>query len=231
MNTFRYFSSALFLSFMILQATCQKTPVAPVAEAATTDGTKKVKITTNEGTIVIRLYDATPLHRDNFIKLVSQNFYDDLLFHRVINEFMIQGGDPLSKNAQPGQVLGTGGSDMERIPAEFNKGLIHKKGVLAAARDGNPQKASSACQFYIVQGKKTSDADLNAIEQNRGIPYTAEQRNIYKTIGGTPFLDMNYTVFGEVESGLEVIDKIAVVSTDQNNRPINDIKMKIEIVN
>ncbi len=228
MNHFKYLSTILFFSVMLLQATCQKTPVA---EAASTEGTKKVKITTSEGTIVIRLYDATPLHRDNFIKLVSQNFYDDLLFHRVINEFMIQGGDPLSKNAQPGQFLGTGGMDMERIPAEFNKGLIHKKGVLAAARDGNPQKASSACQFYIVQGKKSTDQDLNAIQQNRGIPYTAEQRNIYKTIGGTPFLDMNYTVFGEVETGLEVIDKIAVVSTDQNNRPINDIKMKIEIVN
>lgn len=228
MNSFKYVSSVLFLSVMLLQATCQKTSVS---EAASTNGTKKIKLTTSEGVIVIRLYDATPLHRDNFIKLVSQNFYEDLLFHRVINEFMIQGGDPLSKNAQPGQFLGTGGSDMERIPAEFNKGLIHKKGVLAAARDGNPQKASSACQFYIVQGKKTSDADLSAIEQNRGIPYTAEQRNIYKTIGGTPFLDMNYTVFGEVETGLEVIDKIAVVSTDQNNRPITDIKMKIEIVN
>lgn len=196
-----------------------------------TSGKTKIKITTDKGVIVIRLYDATPLHRDNFIKLVKENFYDSLLFHRVINQFMIQGGDPTSKNAQPGQFLGNGGSDMERIPAEFNKNLIHKKGVLAAARDGNPQKASSACQFYIVQGKKSTDQELNAIEQNRGIPYTTEQRNIYKTIGGTPFLDMNYTVFGEVERGLEVVDKIAVVATDQNNRPINDIKMKIEIVN
>lgn len=194
-------------------------------------GKTKIKITTDKGVITVRLYDATPLHRDNFIKLVKENFYDSLLFHRVINQFMIQGGDPTSKNAQPGQFLGNGGSDMERIPAEFNKNLIHKKGVLAAARDGNPQKASSACQFYIVQGKKSTDQELNAIEQTRGIPYTTEQRNIYKTIGGTPFLDMNYTVFGEVERGLEVVDKIAVVATDQNNRPINDIKMKIEIVN
>jgi peptidyl-prolyl cis-trans isomerase B (cyclophilin B) len=211
-----------------MSASCQKTPVV---SDASTKWTKKVKVTTTEGTIIIRLYDATPLHRDNFIKLVSEKFYDDLLFHRVINEFMIQGGDPNSRNAQPGQFLGTGGSDMTRIPAEFNKDIIHKKGVLAAARDGNPQKASSACQFYIVQGKKITDQELNAIEQSRGIPYTAEQRNIYKTIGGTPHLDMNYTVFGEVESGLEVVDKIAAAATGAYDRPINDIKMKIEIIN
>ena len=228
MNIFKYLSSIFFFSLMLLQATCQKTQVHADSSIA---WTKKVKLTTDQGTIVIRLYDATPLHRDNFIKLVSQQFYDGLLFHRVISGFMIQGGDPNSKNAQPGEMLGMGGSDMERIPAEFNKTLIHKKGVLAAARDGNPQKASSACQFYIVQGKKSTDQDLSAIEQGRGIPYTAEQRNIYKTIGGTPFLDMNYTVFGEVESGLEVIDKIAATLTGQGDRPIKDIKMKIEIVN
>ena len=119
---------------------------------------------------------------------------------------------------------------MERIPAEFRPGLIHKKGVLAAARDGNPQKASSACQFYIVEGKVSSDAELNNLEMGKGIKYTAAQRDLYKTVGGTPFLDQDYTVFGEVESGLEVIHKIANVRADGANRPMGDIHMFIEIV-
>ena len=169
----------------------------------------RVKITTDSGVIIVKLYDSTPLHRDNFVKLVSQHFYDSLLFHRVIQGFMIQGGDPNSKNAQPGQMLGNGGGDMERIPAEFRQSLIHKKGVLAAARDGNPQKASSACQFYIVQGNIISDEQLNQFEMSIGMKYTPAQRLAYKTIGGTPMLDQNYTVFGEVISGLKVIDKIA----------------------
>jgi peptidyl-prolyl cis-trans isomerase B (cyclophilin B) len=190
----------------------------------------RIKLTTDSGIMVIRLYDSTPLHRDNFVKLVEAHFYDSLLFHRVINGFMIQGGDPLSKNAEPGVMLGSGGMDMERIPAEFNPRLFHKKGVLAAARDPNPEKASSACQFYIAQGKKYSDDELNMMEAQMGRKLSLEQRQAYKTIGGIPFLDMNYTVFGEVESGMEVIDKIASVPTAPGDRPMGDVRMKMEVV-
>lgn len=187
----------------------------------------RVKILTDSGTIVVRLYDETPLHRDNFIKLVREGFYKDLLFHRVIPGFMIQGGDPLSKNATPGQMLGGGGGDMQRIPAEFHPNLYHKKGALAAARDNNPEKASSACQFYLVDGKKLTDAELNMMENRLGIKYSEEQRAYYKNYGGTPFLDQNYTVFGEIESGIEVIEKIANAPRDQANRPTTDIRMQI----
>jgi peptidyl-prolyl cis-trans isomerase B (cyclophilin B) len=187
----------------------------------------RVKILTDSGTIVVRLYDETPLHRDNFIKLVREGFYKDLLFHRVIPGFMIQGGDPLSKNATPGQMLGGGGGDMQRIPAEFHPNLYHKKGALAAARDNNPEKASSACQFYLEDGKKLTDAELNMMENRLGIKYSEEQRAYYKNYGGTPFLDQNYTVFGEIESGIEVIEKIANAPRDQANRPTTDIRMQI----
>ena len=182
------------------------------------------------GVIVIRLYDATPKHRDNFVKLVKQGFYDSLLFHRIIQGFMIQGGDPLSKNAKPGEMLGMGGGDMERIPAEFNPQLIHKKGALCAARDGNPEKASSACQFYIVQGKPSANEELDMIGQQNGIKYTPEQKKIYNTIGGTPFLDMSYTVYGEVVSGIEVVDKIAAAEKEPGDRPKKDIRMKMELM-
>lgn len=187
----------------------------------------RVKISTDSGTIVVKLYDETPLHRDNFISLVRKGFYDSLLFHRVIPEFMIQGGDPGSKNAQPGTMLGGGGGDMQRIPAEFNSKLYHKKGALAAARDNNPSKASSACQFYLVQGKKVTDGELTMMEGRLGIKYTDEQRKVYTTEGGTPFLDQSYTVFGEIESGLEVVEKIVGAQKDGANRPVNDIRMQI----
>ena len=190
----------------------------------------RVKIVTDSGTMIVKLYDSTPLHRDNFVKLVKQGFYDSLLFHRVIAGFMIQGGDPLSKNAPARTMLGNGGGDMQRIPAEFRPNLIHKRGALAAARDGNPQKASSACQFYIVHGRQSSDAELNQLELGKGIKYSEEQKNMYKTIGGTAMLDMDYTVFGEVESGLEVIDKIASVSKDGSNRPFGDVRMHMEVL-
>jgi cyclophilin family peptidyl-prolyl cis-trans isomerase len=194
------------------------------------DNSIKVKITTDSGIIVVKLYDSTPLHRDNFVKLVKAGFYDSLLFHRVISNFMIQGGDPNSKNAQAGVMLGGGGGDMERIPAEFNPALFHKKGTLCAARDGNPEKASSACQFYIVQGNKMTDEQLDGLDMQRTVKYTPEQRNIYKTIGGTPFLDMNYTVFGEVIKGMNVIDKIASVQKGQADRPVGDVRMKMEVI-
>ncbi|MBX2938856.1 MAG: peptidylprolyl isomerase [Ferruginibacter sp.] len=187
----------------------------------------RVQISTDSGTIVVKLYDETPLHRDNFIKLVRQGFYDSLLFHRVIPEFMIQGGDPTSKNAQPGTMLGGGGGNMERIPAEFHPNLYHKKGALAAARDNNPAKASSACQFYLVQGKKFTDGELSMIATRTGKTFSDEQRKMYTTVGGTPFLDQDYTVFGEIESGLEVVDKIVSAQKDGANRPLTDIRMQI----
>jgi cyclophilin family peptidyl-prolyl cis-trans isomerase len=206
--------------------------VKPLADgySQANDKSIKIKITTDSGVILIRLYDSTPLHRDNFVKLVESKFYDSLIFHRVIKNFMIQGGDPQSKTAQPGQMLGNGGGDMERIPAEFNRSLIHKRGTLCAARDGNPAKASSACQFYLVQGNIMSDQDLDGLEMRLGYKYTPAQRMAYKTYGGTPFLDQDYTVFGEVISGLKVIDKIASVQIGQGDRPVADVRMKMEVV-
>ena len=194
------------------------------------DNSIKVKITTDSGVIVVKLYDSTPLHRDNFAKLVKAHFYDSLLFHRVISGFMIQGGDPFSKNAAPGAMLGNGGGDMARITAEFKPSLFHKKGTLCAARDGNPEKASSACQFYIVQGNIYTDQQLDGFDMQRAVKYTAEQRLAYKTIGGTPMLDTQYTVFGEVIMGLNVIDKIASVAKGNADRPVGDVRMKMEIV-
>ncbi len=195
-----------------------------------------VGITTPYGVIVVKLYDSTPLYRDNFIKLVKDKFYDSLLFHRVIDGFMIQGGDPTSKNAPDSVQLGGGEAPGERIPAEINVNYFHKKGALAAARDNNPEKASSNCQFYIVQGKPVSDTDLNAMEcQIRNekplFSYTDAQRKVYNTLGGTPFLDQNYTVFGEVMKGMEVIDKIAKLPRDSNDRPLQNVMMKMKMLN
>ena len=207
-----------------------KSKTKTVAVKNVIDKSTKIKIVTDSGTIIVKLYDSTPLHRDNFVKLVKEGFYDSLMFHRIIQGFMIQGGDPASKNAAPEAMLGGGGGDMTRIPAEFRKSLIHKKGALAAARDGNAEKASSACQFYIVQGKTLSDAELDMMEQRLGSKYSLEQRNIYKKIGGTAMLDQNYTVFGEVISGLEVVDKIASAPKAPTDRPIGDIRMKMELV-
>jgi peptidyl-prolyl cis-trans isomerase B (cyclophilin B) len=203
-------------------------PVVNAPKQIKVPGTR-IKVTTDSGVMVIRLYDKTPQHRDNFIKLVNEHFFDSLLFHRVISEFMIQGGDPQSKYAQPGQMLGSGDIGYT-IPAEFDTTLFHKKGALAAARTPNPAKASSGCQFYIVQGKKYTDADLNIVETQKGIKYTAAQRNTYKTVGGVAFLDREYTVFGEVESGLEVIDKIASVPKGNADRPLGDVHMYIEVI-
>jgi cyclophilin family peptidyl-prolyl cis-trans isomerase len=196
-----------------------------------------VEITTDYGVMVAKLYDSTPLHRDNFVKLVQQKFYDSLLFHRVIDQFMIQGGDPASKTAADGVHLGSGSVAGERIPAEFKPYFFHKKGALAAARDENPGKASSNCQFYIVQGKSMTKQELdNAYDQrirpaNPLFSYTPAQREIYNRIGGTPFLDQSYTVFGEVVSGLDVIDKIAKAPKDATDRPLQNIRFKIRLLN
>jgi peptidyl-prolyl cis-trans isomerase B (cyclophilin B) len=189
-------------------------------------------ISTAFGDMTVKLYDETPQHRDNFIKLAKEGFYDGLLFHRVIAGFMIQGGDPQSKNAQPGQPLGSGGPGYT-IPAEFNPALIHKKGALSAARLGdqmNPQKASSGSQFYIVQGKPASAQELKNMSMRTGVQYTPEQVAAYAEVGGTPFLDMQYTVFGEVVDGLDVIDKIAAVRTAPGDRPMEDVKFSIKVV-
>ncbi|MGI8893096.1 MAG: peptidylprolyl isomerase [Bacteroidia bacterium] len=188
-----------------------------------------VLISTDYGNMKVKLYNETPQHRDNFLKLVKENFYDSLLFHRVIKDFMIQGGDPDSRNAAANKQLG-GGTLGYTVPAEFDTKYIHKKGALAAARTNNPEKASSASQFYLVQGKTFTDEELNRIEQQNGIKYTPEQRNIYKTTGGTPHLDMGYTVYGEVIEGLDVIDKIAAVQTMPGDRPAKDVKMKITLM-
>lgn len=193
------------------------------------DTSTYVLISTEYGDIKIRLYDETPLHRDNFIKLVKEGTLDSTLFHRIIPEFMIQGGDPTSKNAAPGQALGSGDVGY-RVPAEFNKDLIHKRGVLAAARDGNPQKASSGCQFYITQGKKYTRAELQMLASRTGNNWTEEQMKIYEEIGGTPMLDMGYTVFGEVVSGMDTVDKIIAQPRDGRDRPNTDIRMKVTLL-
>ncbi len=243
----------------------------------------KVLIKTSLGDITVRLYDETPLHRDNFLKLAREGYYNGTLFHRVIKNFMVQGGDPDSRGASPTAHLGAGGPDYT-IPAEFNQALIHKKGALAAARQGdevNPEKRSSGSQFYIVTGeiysagkltqlerqlaqqqlqnifndlvvenrnriielrKNRDNAGLMALQEElqkktyalakeQGEPkYSAEQREVYTTIGGTPFLDQNYTVFGEVEEGLDVVDKIQLVKTQPGDRPVEDITMQISVL-
>lgn len=250
----------------------------------------EVKIHTTMGDIVVKLYNETPKTRDNFIKLVKDKFYDSTLFHRVIQGFMIQGGDPNSKNAKPGVMLGNGDAGYT-VPAEFVPGLFHKKGVLATARQGdnvNPTKASSGCQFYIVQGKVFRSGEMDTMEQraNFGIKqqiftkiisepknaqlkakfiryqnqsnidslqaltktiepeidsiydktpkfsFTPEERKAYTTVGGTPQLDNNYTVFGEVVEGIDIVDKIAAVKTDKADRPVEDVRvLSMEIVN
>jgi peptidyl-prolyl cis-trans isomerase B (cyclophilin B) len=202
-----------------------KAVVKPVKEASE----PKIKITTDSGVIILKLYNKTPKHRDNFLKLAGEHFFDSLLFHRVIQGFMIQGGDPNSKYAKYDDMLGSGDVGYT-IPAEFDTTIIHKRGALAAARTDNPEKASSGCQFYIVQGRQWSDAELSMLESRQNRKYTTVQRMIYKTAGGTAQLDMNYTVFGEVISGFEVIDKIAGVPRNGFDRPLGDVRMKVEII-
>ena len=190
----------------------------------------KIAITTEYGKIVMELYDETPKHRDNMVKLTKEHFFDSTLFHRCIPNFVIQGGDPNSKNAAPDVPLGNGETGY-RVDAEFNDSAIHKYGALGMARDNNPEKASSGCQFYIVTGKKVTDESLNFIEQNRKSKYSASQREIYKTKGGTPNLDGGYTVFGEVIEGMDIVEKIANEPRNQMDRPNKDIRMlKVEVI-
>lgn len=213
-----------------------KQAVAPEKAEATTDQQEpkgqKAKISTRFGDMTIVLYDETPKHRDNFIKLVQDGFYNGTLFHRVIQNFMIQGGDPNSVGAPPDMRLGNGGPGYT-IEAEILPEFIHKKGALSAARLGdqmNPEKRSSGSQFYIVQGQPVTAQQLNQMSQRTGAFYTADQIETYKKVGGTPFLDNQYTVFGEVIDGLEVIDMIAAVKTQPGDRPVEDVEMKITLI-
>lgn len=188
------------------------------------------KIETPFGDMKVELYNETPIHKDNFIKLAKEGYFDSLLFHRVIPNFMIQGGDPDSRNAEPGSPLGMGGPGYT-IDAEI--GQPHFKGALAGARrpdSVNPQKESSGSQFYIIHGNTVDDAFLNNMENQKGIQYNDAQREIYKTKGGYPPLDMEYTVFGMVVEGLDVVDKIATVQTNPSDRPMQDIWMKVSIL-
>ena len=192
------------------------------------DSKTYVTIETEYGNMVAELYNSTPKHKENFIKLTKEGFYDDLLFHRVMEGFMIQGGDPNSRGADLSVRLGTGGPGY-RLDAEI--GAPHFKGTLAAARTGgasNPEKKSSGSQFYIVQGNIQTDGQLDNIEKQKNIKYNVEQRAKYKNIGGTPGLDVDYTVFGELISGLDVIDKIAAVKKD-GQRPIENVAMKVRM--
>lgn len=185
----------------------------------------KVVIETDSGRIVMALYDGTPKHRDNMIKLVKQHFYDGLLWHRVIPGFVIQGGDPESKTAKPDKMLGDGDVGY-KIPAEIDDKYYHVRGAVGMARDNNPEKASSGCQFYIVIGKPFTDAEIDAAEQRGGRKHTAAQREAFKKLGGTPHLDGGYTVFGEVIEGMAVADKIANAPKGAADRPTADIHMK-----
>lgn len=203
-------------------------------ETATSSGSASgetmVLIETSLGNIKVKLYDSTPQHRDNFIKLANDGFYDGTLFHRVIPNFMVQGGDPNSKNAQPGQPLGMGGPGYT-IPAEI--GAKHFRGALSAARQPdqvNPQKASSGSQFYIVQNGPVPPQQLDFIAQQKNIQYTQEEKDYYINYGGYPGLDNDYTVFGMVTEGLEVVDKIAYAQKDGRDRPIEDISMKVSVI-
>ncbi|WMX13816.1 MULTISPECIES: peptidylprolyl isomerase [unclassified Aureispira] len=216
----------LLLAFACLWSACSKSiynPKSPNYEPI-------VEMTTEYGVVEIQLYSSTPKHRDNFVKLVKEGFYDSLLFHRVINNFMIQGGDPESKGAAAGVMLGNGGPGYT-IPAEFVDSLVHIKGALAAARMGdgvNPTKASSGSQFYLVQGQKVKPEILTQMAAHSGKKYTEAQKKAYAEIGGTPHLDGSYTVFGRVIKGLDVIDKIAAVQV-RNSRPVKDVMMTMKI--
>lgn len=229
----KYWIVSLLSSLIVFSASAQKDSTIKKK-----DRKRDVLMQTTMGDMVIRLSDSTPLHRDNFLKLVKVGYYDSVLFHRVIKGFMIQGGDPNSIRAAAGKPLGDGGPGYT-VPAEFRKTLFHKKGALAAARTGdnvNPMKASSGSQFYIAQGKVFTDAGLDSIETFRlnGRKIPAEQREVYKTIGGIPHLDQGYTVYGEVVKGLDVLDKIAAVQTSKaqdRDRPLQDVRIiKVKLI-
>ena len=235
MSTIRNLFLSLFVAifaFGCSNKVADKNIATEPKEEETKEKTTMVIISTDLGEMKAVLYNEAPLHKENFIKLAKEGYFDGCLFHRVIDGFMIQGGDPDSKTAKPGQMLGQGGPGYT-IPAEFKQELIHKKGALAAARMAdqvNPQKASSGSQFYIAQGKSYTENELNMLSSRMGKAFNKQQMEAYTTVGGVPFLDYEYTVFGEVVEGLEVTDKIAAVEKDRRDRPVQDIKMTIKVV-
>lgn len=196
------------------------------------DSNQRIKISTSMGDMVFKLYNETPAHRDNMIKLINEGFFTDQLFHRVIKDFMIQGGDPQSAGAEPGVRLGNGGPGYT-VPAEFNENLFHKKGALAAARQGdqvNPEKASSGSQFYLVQGRVFTEEELQLLRERGMDKISEEAAEVYRTIGGTPHLDGAYTVFGEIVEGMDVLDRISEVPTDRFDRPVEDVVYSISLI-
>ena len=205
-----------------------------VLTAKAQTSTTEVLLETTEGNIRIALYDETPQHRDNFLKLTKMHIYDSLLFHRVIADFMIQSGDTNSKYAKPGQRLGTGDFDYTQEPEFRLPKIIHRRGTVAMARepdDVNPDMRSSACQFYIVWGKQLNDQQIEKVQERLDttthgrVKLTPEMIEVYKTNGGTPHLDGQYTVFGEVTEGLDVVERIQKVQTDKFDRPLQDIRI------
>jgi cyclophilin family peptidyl-prolyl cis-trans isomerase len=207
------FTSTLFLVLLVGMAFAKK------------NKNKFVEMETNKGTFTLEVYNDVPKHAENFLKLANEGFYDSLLFHRIIPSFMIQGGDPESKNAVDGQMLGNGDVGY-KVPAEFMlPKYYHKKGALAAARDNNPEKASSGCQFYIVVGKTFTDAELDQMEARIGQKYSEQARKDYKTIGGTPHLDAGYTVYGQIVKGQDVVDAISSMPRNTSDRPAENIRI------
>ncbi|HNS12153.1 MAG TPA: peptidylprolyl isomerase [Bacteroidia bacterium] len=222
----KHYTALLTLFLMLSVSLSAQKQEVPETDTPATG--RIVIISTEFGDMKVLLYDATPQHRDNFVKLVEAGFYDSLLFHRVIKGFMIQGGDPMSKNADSLQALGMGDVGYT-IPAEFVDTLYHKKGALCAARTPNPEKASSGCQFYIVQGQVFTPEQVNMMEMQQGVKLSDAQKQDYATIGGTPQLDRSYTVYGQVIEGLEVIDSIANVKTRPGDRPVKDVRMTMKM--
>lgn len=234
----------LLISFCLLIGACSKpgyfrslsdsetVEIKKTKQQFKQDDSCRVLIITNYGNLVVKLFNETPLHRDNFVAKVKSGFYDSLLFHRVINNFMIQGGDPTSKKATEADRLGGGSAPGERIAAEFRteQGIYHKRGALAAARDNNPEKASSNCQFYIVQRPAWRATQLDSTIVQRKLTLNDAQKQLYTTQGGTPHLDGGYTVFGELLSGYDVLDKIASTKTNPSDRPIEDVRMKMFVI-
>ena len=224
--------ATLFATLSILSFTS----VLLAQKGPATEKRPLVEIRTELGTMVVELYNETPLHRDNFLKLVNEHYYDSLLWHRIIPSFMVQGGDPNSKHAAPGVPLGQGGPGYT-VPAEFVPGLVHTKGALAAARQAdqvNPQRASSGSQFYIVQGKRYTAEELQMVaDRSRGMGparvYTPDNIKDYVALGGAPHLDGAYTIFGRVVEGLDVLDKLAAVERNAQDRPLTDIHMWMRV--
>ena len=227
---------ALIVVAVILPLQCfAQDAEATIGKMVDLTGCPVVQLETDSGTIKIALYNETPLHRDNFLKLVKEGFYDGVLFHRVIDQFMIQTGDSISRHAEPGQELGEGDYETYKVPAEIRfPQLFHRRGTVAAAREGddvNPNRESSMCQFYIVWGKKFTNNMIDDVEERIArktgniITIPKELREVYMKKGGTPHLDGQYTVFGEVIEGLDVVDRIQKAETDQNNRPLCDIRI------